>query len=124
MKPLKGKRMELAIHPARFSCSCSMTRSSLIQMDEAGAYGALLAGKRQHRLAMGDKDPGKVDRPSRPVKPRARTAQRRAWLCYHCNACLAGDSHDRFGMSTVADGTPVGSNCCQSIGRCSHTTCR
>ena len=27
-------------------------------------------------------------------------------------------------MSTVADGTPVRSNCCRSIGRCSHTTRR
>ena len=124
LKLLKGKRMELAIRPTRFSCSCSATRSPSIQMDEtvAGAYNALLVGERQHCLAMGDKDPGKVDWPSRPVvKPRACTAQHRAWLCYHCDMCLTRDLHDLFGMSTVADGTPVCSKRCRSIGRCSHT---
>ena len=90
-----------------------------------GEHGALMAGERQRRLAMGDKDPEKVDLPLRPVvKPQACTAQRQVWLCYHCDACLAGDSHDWFGMSTVADGTPVRLNCCRLIERCSHTTRR
>ena len=85
--------MGLAICPARFSCSCSATRLPSIH-GRGVCERALLAGERQRHLAMGDKDPGKVDRPSRPVvKPRARTAQHRAWLCYHCDACLAGDSH-------------------------------
>ena len=66
-------------------------------------------------LAMGDKDPWKVDRPSQLVKPRALMAQLPAWLCYHCYGCLAGDLHDQFGMSIVA-------NCCRLIGQCSHIT--
>ena len=42
---------------------------------------------------------------------------RRAWLWLSPTR-----DGDRSGMSTVADGTPVRSNCCRSIGRCSHTT--
>ena len=40
VKPLKGKRMELAIRPARFSCWRSTTRAPSIRMDEARAGAA------------------------------------------------------------------------------------
>ena len=106
MKPLKGKRMELAIRPARFSCSRFATCTLSIRMDEtcAGAMCALLASERQRRLSTGDKDTRKVDRSSRPVvKPRARIV--RPWLLQRLPGwCLERSVRhvDRGGRHTCA----------------------
>ena len=72
--------MKLATRSARFSCSCSATRSPSIQMNEAFAGAEHVrrtsGGRASASFGDGHKDPGEVDRPSRlVVKPRARTAQ-------------------------------------------------
>ncbi len=119
MKPLKGKRMELAIRPARFSCSRFATCMLSIRMDEtcAGAMCALLASEHQRRLLTGDKDMRKVDRSSRPVvKPRARIV--RPWLLRRVPGWYSKRSvrHvDRGGQQACA------LKLLPSIGRCSHT---
>ena len=130
MKPLKGKRMGSATCPVGFSCShlaafllpipvvhgtctwatCDRRTSGGQASSSVGAGCKRLeegcAGHHGRLLSLGL---------ARPVADRGCVLRCDARIC-------AGDSHERSGMSTVADGTPVRSNRSRSIERRSHTT--
>ena len=65
VKPLKGKRIELAIRPpdsAARASRCARSRSAWTRRVRVRcAVSALLASERQRRLSTGDKDTRKVD---------------------------------------------------------------
>ena len=105
VKPLKGKRMELAISPRQIQllarrdvraldphgrdvCGCDVRSAHFWRASVS--VGCRRATRTRGRWA---------GLHGRLLQPRARIARRRPWLG---DACLAGDSNDRSGMSTVA----------------------